>query len=110
MKFDCQNCGDVDAVLINGYSFAERLLEGVMFKVFYKDGELIAEVMPEDADFFSDFNEIRWLDKCLKKVNSMEGDVGGSCPCCKEDIYFRPDDEARSEPVQGCKKCGAVAD
>jgi Asp-tRNA(Asn)/Glu-tRNA(Gln) amidotransferase C subunit len=92
MKFDCEKCGNVDHVLIDGYGFAERMLEGVIFKVFYKDGKLAAEVMPEHADYFADFNQDKWLQECIEHVKQFEDDVEGSCPNCNGDIYLEPEE------------------
>lgn len=97
MIFDCEKCGDVDAVLIDGYNFAERTLEGIMFRVFYRDGKLVSQVEPDYADIFSDYNEDKWLKKCVEHVESMEDDVEGECPCCGLDIYLRPDDVPRGQ-------------
>jgi len=95
MKFDCEKCGDVDAVIVDGYGFGDRLLEGVMFKVFYRDGKLTAEVMPDSANYFNDLNTKKWLAACVQYVQDMEDDVEGQCPCCDEDIYLRPDSKPR---------------
>jgi hypothetical protein len=48
MRFQCENCGDVDEVTFDGYHFAERLLEGVKFRAKLIDGEVQISY-PEDA-------------------------------------------------------------
>lgn len=46
----------------DGYSIADRLLEGLMFQItVQEDGTLKASVKDKDKDYFSDFNQEKWL-------------------------------------------------
>ena len=46
----------------DGYDMANRIFEGLMFQITVQpDGTLKASVKPEDEDFFSDFNTVKWL-------------------------------------------------
>lgn len=59
---------------IDGYSFGDRLLEGVMFIIsITKDGELKAKVQDSDKDYFSDLNEERWLASAVS--HAEENDI-----------------------------------
>lgn len=61
MKFycrDCDNqgneipdsgCGEIPHVLFDGYSFGERMLEGVMFRAFIKDGRQLNDVSAQPS-------------------------------------------------------------
>ena len=48
--------------VIDGYSIADRLLEGVRFNVHFGDDKILSvNVDPDDAGFFSQFNEKMFL-------------------------------------------------
>jgi len=50
----------------DGYSFGDRLLEGVMFiATIAEDGTLSVEITPEHAGYFSGLNQELWLEKAL---------------------------------------------
>lgn len=84
MKLKCDNCGDIDHVLVDGYRFGERLMEGVMFKVEDKDGKPHAIGVTDDCkDYFEDFNKDKWLRDCEA---SCENDDVGTCPKCGDDV------------------------
>lgn len=55
---------------IDGYNIADRLLEGVMFKIAIKDGEVVCEgVAPGDREYcekFSDKQMKAWCDEAVK--------------------------------------------
>ena len=78
-NFKCHNCGDIDYVLLDGYSVGDRLLEGVMFEI-RRDGQgYKINVSAEDANYFSDLNEQKWLAKILKYASSTDY---VTCPKC----------------------------
>ena len=58
--------------LIDGYTFGDILLEGVMFEVKF-DGDKVTEVKVEEscAPYFSQFNEKTWLDKAKKEAKNI---------------------------------------
>ena len=92
MIFECENCGVVKSVLIDGYGFGDRLLEGVMFRVTRsKGGKWSVTVEPEWEDYMSkNLNTKIWLDKCLEYIE--DPDVGGSigeCPKCGDNVFLR---------------------
>jgi len=54
MELKCDNCGAIDHVLVDGYAFGDRLLEGVMFEVVDNNGKPnVNRVTPECQDYFS---------------------------------------------------------
>lgn len=55
----------VDTAYIDGYHFGDRLLEGVMFRVTVKDGDLSVEVIEQCKKYFSRLNQEMWLGAAL---------------------------------------------
>lgn len=50
----------------DGYSFGDRMLEGVMFvATIEEDKTLSVAIDPDSADYFSDLNEKKWLKEAL---------------------------------------------
>lgn len=82
-KLKCDNCGEIEHVLVDGYAFGDTILEGVMFKVYLDGDSLRAEVMPNYAGYFSELNEKLWLQRASKFVNETEM---FTCSICKNDI------------------------
>lgn len=59
----------------NGYHFAGRILEDVIFLADVKDGVIDPDsvcVQPRDADYFSDFNEKKWLQAAKESFLEQE--------------------------------------
>jgi hypothetical protein len=57
---------DSKQALMDGYSFGDRQLEGVMFIVTVEeDGRLSVQTSPEYADYMSSLNEEMWLEEAL---------------------------------------------
>jgi len=56
MKFVCDNCGEVDHVLIDGHHVAERFLEGIMFEIRIKHEKFQDKVIAvaQDKYYFKD--------------------------------------------------------
>lgn len=48
--------------VVDGYSFGDRLLDGVLFEVEFKDDK-VTNVKVEEAseDYFDDLNTVKWL-------------------------------------------------
>lgn len=90
MKIVCLECGEIDHMLINGYSFADRILEDVMFDIATVDGKIVAEVVPEDAEWFDNFNKEKWL---AAAVEYAENTDIGECPNCGGDCSIEDDNE-----------------
>lgn len=60
--FETESGNFVKTAEFNGYDINERTFEDLMFQVdIIEDGTLKVYVKPEDEDFFSDFNEAKWL-------------------------------------------------
>jgi len=64
--------------LIDGYSFGDRLLEGVMFEIkFNNNDEVISVEVQESAKgYFENLNQEKWLNAAKKYAESIlsEGD------------------------------------
>ena len=78
----CENCGkDIPYILVHGYGFGDRMLEGVHFKVEDFNGK--PHVIGTDADdYMEDLNKEKWYKIC---EDYCEGLDLGTCPECGED-------------------------
>ena len=88
VQFDCEECGKVDYGLLDGYMIADRKLEGVMF-ICRLDGygEWTAEVHPDSAEYFKDFNQEKFLELVVEYCK--RNDVW-TCPKCCGDVVPDP--------------------
>jgi len=60
--FETESGNKIKTAQFDGYSIAERTLEGLMFQVdIQDDGTLKVYVRPQDEDFFDQFNTTKWL-------------------------------------------------
>lgn len=62
---------------VDGYSIADRLLEGVLFNVYFENGKVINVVVNErQKEYFSQFNTRKFLKKVKDYAQSIldEGD------------------------------------
>lgn len=83
--FKCDKCGDLDYVLMDGYPFGDRLLEGVMFEVRVDaKGKFSVKIDKDSAAYFSDLNQAKWL-KAAKEY-AKKNDIW-TCPKCSDDVY-----------------------
>lgn len=58
----------------DGYSFGDRLLEGVMFKAeLLPDGYLEVSTAPGSVTYMKNLNEKKWLDEALK--HAIDNDI-----------------------------------
>jgi hypothetical protein len=84
MKLKCDKCGEIDHVLVDGYEFGDRLLEGVNFIVEDRDGKPHAIGVDEQArDYFNDLNTKKWLEACEEFCQDL--DIA-QCPKCFGDV------------------------
>lgn len=79
----CPDCGAIDYAELDGYDFAERMLEGVVFRVEERDGALAVSL---DADQTTGLLAIR-MDVAAVLRDALEhvqrsGEL--TCPKCKE--------------------------
>ncbi len=85
MKFFCENCNcNKPSALINGYTFGDRLMEGVMFKVNTK-GEFIGFNNKHTENYMKQFNMELWKKRCEETAKTY--DIF-ECPDCGDDIYI----------------------
>lgn len=97
MKFDCETCGKIDEVLMDGYSFGERILEGVKFKVKKNDDATCVVESVDDWDtdpYLRGLNEKHWMGAAKA---SAESEDFFECPTCHGDAI--PDDMMVEEIV-----------
>ena len=77
--FKCDNCGDLDYVLFDGYGFGDRMLEGVIFKGF-KSGKV--EITEDSKSYFEDLNKRKWLKEAKEYLAELDC---AQCPTCGDD-------------------------
>lgn len=84
MELKCDKCGKIDHVLVDGYPFGDRLLEGVMFEVRDVNGKPdVIGVTKDCLDYFEGLSSKKWLKACKDYCEKL--DVAG-CPNCGEDV------------------------
>lgn len=79
--FKCETCGDVEFVVVDGYGFGERLLEGVGFEIRWNEAGTgyTAKVEASSAEYFSQFNEAKWLKEAAEFTEHEEFAACGKC-------------------------------
>jgi len=96
MKFKCDNCGDVEYVLIDGHHVGDRFLEGVMFEIKIDHEKfrdmIITEV--QDKEYMKSLNRKKWEKSMLEYAIEDIRDNGCCtmiCPSCNnsEVIQFK---------------------
>lgn len=79
-------CGVVDHALFDGYSFGGRTMEGVMFKAFYRDGELVAAPVDGwNSAYLCKLNQEYWSKQANAFVRMLDL---ASCPKCKGELVM----------------------
>lgn len=86
MKFNCETCGDVNKIIVDGYPFGERLLEGVEFIVTNQPNGLKVKETDECKQYFKQLNQKMWYNECIQYVKDNVGDCVGVCANCGTDI------------------------
>lgn len=82
MKLKCESCGEVQSCQIDGYSFGERTLEGVMFEVkINRQGKPTLSVTDSCRDYFATLNQKMWLSRGKEYLAGAD-EIGGICPLC----------------------------
>jgi hypothetical protein len=94
MIFKCDNCGIVDEVCFDGYAFGDTILEGVIFIANSKGKVRVSE---ENANYFSDLNQKKWLD--VAKRYLKETDIVSCCKC-DDDIAITQEDKKEKKPIK----------
>lgn len=85
MNFKCDNCGDIDRILFDGYLFGDVQLEGVIFYASYEGGEIVVGFNDEEDEKYckNHMNIKTILEDALWFVKKL--DVA-QCPKCGEDV------------------------
>lgn len=74
--FETESGKTIMTAEFDGYSIADRMLEGLMFQITIQpDGTLKASVKPEDEDFFSDFNTTKFLKMAVEYAEGNDSFV-----------------------------------
>ena len=98
MKLICPDCGEQQYATLDGYFIAERLLEGVIFKITVNPSgsRLVAETAPEAEDYMSGLNKKKWLKEAASYAKK---DDVLACPSCEGEVYV---EEADAKKKKGC--------
>jgi len=82
--FKCTGCGkEVDHLMVNGYGFGDRTLEGVMFTVKKdENGKIFCSDYPKDR-YTKGLNMEHWVKRCNDYCDGL--DIG-TCPECGYDV------------------------
>jgi hypothetical protein len=80
---NCEGCGALEYVLIDGYDIGDRLLEGVMFEIRQVNGKYTATTRADSKDYMADLNEKKWL-KAMREY-AAETDTA-TCPKCHGEV------------------------
>ncbi len=94
MKLFCEDCGELDYILLDGYTIGDRVLEGVMFVFILKKGNV---VLADKCVFYDNkfttwkqdsylrtLNDKYWL-KQIKSVSSPDPEIDlFQCPICND--------------------------
>jgi len=84
MKINCDRCGEIPCAIFDGYSVGDTLLEGVMFKVYYKNNILKVELnSKDDKDYCRKLNMKYFNKEALEHAKEL--DIA-SCPNCGSDV------------------------
>ena len=81
--FRCVDCGELDSVLINGYTIGDRLLEDVFFVGTVEKNKVAVVIQPECATYFATLNQKKWLAEVRRYANRPMAD-DFICPKCEE--------------------------
>ena len=80
MKIICDACGEIDMAYVDGYSFGDRILDGVVFEATIVDDDIRVVVRDDAKRYFEDLNQEKWLKAA--KEHAKTTDVL-ECPYCK---------------------------
>jgi hypothetical protein len=72
--FKAEDGSHSTVALIDGYSIGDRLLEGCMFECHIVNDEIVVNVSPPFAKYFSGLNTKKWLTAITESVNDPNFD------------------------------------
>ena len=112
--FETESGKNIMTAQFDGYSIAERMLEGLQFQITIQpDGTLKAWVKPEDEDFFSDFNTTKFLKMAVEYAEGNDSFVdpvsGEECWLISEDNSNQPQNTPLPIVVQKVNPLSAIA-
>ena len=93
--FETESGKTIMTAQFDGYSIAERMLEGLQFQITIQpDGTLKSWVKPEDEEIFSDFNTTKFLKMAVEYAEGNDSFVdpvsGEECWLISEDNSNQP--------------------
>jgi hypothetical protein len=112
--FETESGKNIMTAQFDGYSIAERMLEGLQFQITIQpDGTLKAWVNPEDEDFFSNFNTTKFLKMAVEYAEGNDSFVdpvsGEECWLISEDNSNQPQNTPLPIVVQKVNPLSAIA-
>ena len=90
MKCNSSKCNGatIPYTLIDGYYVGDRLLEQVMFQIYYNNGKISVTVDLSCTDYFGKFNKSKWykdLENYTARLIKKKDFTYFSCPICNEE-------------------------
>jgi hypothetical protein len=100
--FETESGKTIKNAQFDGYSINDRPFEGLMFQVeIQEDGSLKVYVKPSDEDYFSDFNQEKWLK--IATDYAYENDIFED-PISGEDCWLVDTDNKSLDETKEVKK------
>lgn len=82
--FECDSCGPIEFVLVDGYDVGDRILEGVKFELRRDESHFKARVVSESCAYMARMGgEEKWLKEVEAYAHEM--DVA-QCPHCNSEV------------------------
>lgn len=88
----------VNSAMIDGYSIAERLLEGVRFVLTIHEGGLEVSVHPDDQDYFEQFNQMKFYKLVLEEAKNEHALMGETVLYDRDKVFSDQVDFWEAEP------------
>lgn len=87
MELKCDQCGIIPYVQFDGYVLEDRLLEGVMIKCYYENGEWkVGLADPDDRAYTDKLNMKQIFKNALSFITDPDGLDIAQCPLCGRDV------------------------
>lgn len=82
-------CGEITHVIFDGYSFGDRMLEGVMFKASLNDNEVVVDTVEDwnTHPYLIGLNRDHWVKEAERHIKDL--DIA-TCPNCGNDVDAQP--------------------
>lgn len=94
--FVCDRCGKIRYILVDGYPFGDRQLDGVIFRVNNNNGKPRVAGVVRGKEYFETLNKRLWYKACEDHCRDL--DVA-NCPKCGLEVDVWAAGKKRPDPV-----------